>query len=61
MRIQFVSKLRPDGPVLFEAESQAIPRVGEYVTIPGYRETVVARVLRVFGDGGEESAAVVLG
>ena len=62
MKIQFVSKRYPEAKPLHEAEAQGVPRPRDYVTVPGYRETVVDRVLWVYPpDGGEPSVVVVLG
>jgi hypothetical protein len=62
MKVQFVSKRAPDGRPLHEAEAVAVPRPKDWVTVPGYRETVVDRVVWVYGaDGGEPSVVVVLG
>ncbi len=59
MKIQFVGKRYPDGQILHEAQGEQVPRKGDFVTIPGYRDTVVDRVLWVFDE--EPAAVVVLG
>ncbi len=65
MRVQFVSKRDPSGPILYEkhlSEFQMVPRTGEYVVIPGYRETIVDRVMWVFDEHSDvPNVAVVLG